>query len=228
MKKTAAKWALYIGGLMLLAMGITLNTKAGLGVSPIISIAYSVSIITSKNFGNMTFLLYSAFVIIEFILHFLINRRYKARGEKFNLKKTLILDASQLPLSFVFTRFINLFAGYIPECNSLIGFWGSFKGKTIVLLMGIILTGVGAVLSLDMRIIPNPGDGIVQALSDFSGKKVGTVKNCFDLFNICLTMTLSMIFLGHIVGIGIGTILAVIGVGRIMALFNHLFYDKLP
>ena len=28
----------------------------------------------------------------------------------------------------------------------------------------IILTGVGAAMSLNMRIIPNPGDGIVQAI----------------------------------------------------------------
>lgn len=34
---------IYIAGLLILAMGLTLNTKAGLGVSPIISVSYSVS-----------------------------------------------------------------------------------------------------------------------------------------------------------------------------------------
>ena len=37
---------IYIAGLLILAMGLTLNTKAGLGVSPIISVSYSVSEIT--------------------------------------------------------------------------------------------------------------------------------------------------------------------------------------
>lgn len=227
-RKIVFRWALYIIGLLLLAMGITLNTKAGLGVSPIISVSYSISEITKTNFGNMTFLLYGSFVIIEFVLHTFIWKRNKKKGLPFHLKQILMKDALQLPLSLVFTRFMNLFAAFIPDFSKNVsGFWGEISGRIIILMIAIILTGVGAVMSLDMRIIPNPGDGIVQAMSDFSGKKVGTVKNCFDLFNVCLTCSLSMIFIGHIVGIGIGTLMAVIGVGRVMALFNHLFLVKI-
>lgn len=129
----------------------------------------------------------------------------------------------------MFTRFMNLFSVMLPELESDCAgtFAGSFAGRLLLLILAIILTGVGAVLSLDMRIVPNPGDGIVQALSDFSGKNVGFVKNCFDTFNICLTITLSFVFAGHIIGIGIGTVLAVIGVGRVMALFNYLFLEKI-
>lgn len=32
-------------------------------------------------------------------------------------------------------------------------------------------------MSLNMRIIPNPGDGIVQAIADFVHKGVGITKN---------------------------------------------------
>ena len=56
---------IYIAGLLILAMGLTLNTKAGLGVSPIISVSYSVSEITHHNFGNTTLVLYTIFVILE-------------------------------------------------------------------------------------------------------------------------------------------------------------------
>ena len=44
----------YVTGLLVLAHGLTLNTKTGLGVSPIISVAYSISEIFDHNFGNMT------------------------------------------------------------------------------------------------------------------------------------------------------------------------------
>lgn len=44
----------YILGLLILALGLTLNTKAGLGVSAIISVAYSISLIFELNFGNVT------------------------------------------------------------------------------------------------------------------------------------------------------------------------------
>ena len=45
--------------------------------------------------------------------------------------------------------------------------------RTAVLLMSVILVGTGAALSLDMRLIANPGDGLVQAISDRTGIELG-------------------------------------------------------
>ena len=211
--KKIIRGIIYITGLLTLALGIILNTKAGLGVSPIISVSYSISQIMKINFGNMTLI---------------INHRKKSKGQNYNLKKMLLMDALQFPLSFFFTRFMNLFSAYIPnfEEDMLGTVWGTMPVRVLVLLVAIVLTGVGAAMSLDMRIIPNPGDGIVQAISDFVGKDVGLVKNCFDVFNICLTTVMCLVFIGHIVGIGIGTVIAVIGVGRVIAAFNFVFMKK--
>ena len=82
-------------------------------------------------------------------------------------------------------------------------------------------------MSLNMRIVPNPGDGIVQAIADTIHKSVGFTKNCFDLTNITITIVLSFVFAGHLVGVGVGTILAMIGVGRTIAVFNHFTYAKM-
>lgn len=38
--------------------------------------------------------------------------------------------------------------------------------------IAILLTGIGAAMSLNMRIVPNPGDGIVQAVADTINKPV--------------------------------------------------------
>ena len=43
-----ARWGFYLMGLLILAMGLTLNTKAGLGVSPIISLSYAASVIWNR------------------------------------------------------------------------------------------------------------------------------------------------------------------------------------
>ena len=67
---------------------------------------------------------------------------------------------------------------------------------------------------------------LTQAMSDTCGKEVGLVKNCFDVFSICLTTTLCLIFIGHIIGIGVGTLIAVVGVGRVIAAFNYIFMKK--
>lgn len=96
-----------------------------------------------------------------------------------------------------------------------------------MLLAALVFTGIGAAMSLNMRIVPNPGDGIVQAISDCIHKSVGFTKNCFDLFNVSLTVCIGLISTGHLIGIGIGTVLSMIGVGRVIAVFNHFTKDKL-
>ncbi len=217
-RKKLNRWIIYLAGMIILAFGITLNTTTGLGVSPIISVSYSSSYVLGVNFGNMTLVLYSLFVVIEIILHLIRNE-----------KKKIVTDLLQLPLSIVVTRLMNLFAWILPdityvhqESSAL-----NFTIRFVVLLIAIVLTGIGAAMSLYMRIVPNPGDGIVQALADFFGKDVGFTKNCFDLLNIVITFSIGF-FTGNLfLGIGIGTIAAMIDVGRVIALFHRLFWLKL-
>ena len=227
-KSTALRICFYIAGLLILALGIILNTKSGLGVSPIISVSYSISTIAGINFGNMTFVLYSIFVVVEIALHLFREHRVSTseaaplkNAVHKDIRLVLLMDIHQLPLSLVFTRFMNLFSALIPSPGK------NLPAQLGVLCGGIILTGIGAAMSLDMRIIPNPGDGIVQAISDCIHRPVGFTKNCFDLFNICITISVGLVFAGHLIGVGLGTVIAVLGVGRVIALFNHLFLAKM-
>lgn len=223
----------YLLGLLVLALGLTLNTKAGLGVSPIISVSFSVAEIWDFNFGNTTLVLYALFVVVEMALHLMQYRRFRsddiAHAKQANLRLTLLLDVLQFPLSLVFTRFLNLFSGWIPtlETDYAGSFLGSFPGRFLFLCLAIVLTGVGAAASLDMRLVPNPGDGIVQAIADTVGKSVGFTKNCFDLSNITITIGISMVFAGRLTGVGVGTVVAVIGVGRVIALFNRVAQQRM-
>ena len=223
------RWAFYLLGLLVLAAGLTLNTKAGLGVSAIISVSSSISEVFGFSFGNTTLGLYSVFIVIEIILHTIRDRNYekntaealKNAGRR-NRKLVLLMDILQLPLSIVFTRFLNLFSALIPDFAL-----GGMAVRVLVLLTAIAFTGIGAAMSLNMRIIPNPGDGIVQAIADCVNKEVGFTKNCVDVVNILISTSIGLIFAGHLAGVGIGTVLAVVGVGRVIAVFNHLFYDRM-
>ena len=223
------RWAFYLLGLLVLAAGLTLNTKAGLGVSAIISVSSSISEVFGFSFGNTTLGLYSVFIVIEIILHTIRDMNYekntaealKNAGRR-NRKLVLLMDILQLPLSIVFTRFLNIFSALIPDFAL-----GGMAVRVLVLLTAIAFTGIGAAMSLNMRIIPNPGDGIVQAIADCVNKEVGFTKNCVDVVNILISTSIGLIFAGHLAGVGIGTVLAVVGVGRVIAVFNHLFYDRM-
>ena len=179
-------------------------------------------------------MLYSVFVVAEIFLHSIRERRRQRQGEKALAQarkkdRTLILfmDILQIPLSLIFTRFLNVFGSLLPEFSKETKRIQDLPLRLLVLILAIIFTGVGASMSLSMRIVPNPGDGIVQAIADCIHKNVGFTKNCFDLFNITVTILLGLVLAGRLVGVGIGTVLAVIGVGRIIALFQHLAGEKI-
>lgn len=214
----------YLAGLLILAMGLTLNTKAGLGVSPIISVSYSVSQIFGLNFGNVTMAQYSLFVVVELVLHSLRKGDRNRQGTRM----VLVMDLLQIPLSLVFTRFLNLFGALVPDVAAGASSWReNLPVRLAVLVLAILCTGVGASMSLSMRIVPNPGDGMVQAIADWLRKPIGLTKNGFDLANITLTILLGLALAGRVVGVGIGTVVAVVGVGRVMALFQHLAGRKM-
>lgn len=135
--KTVNRWVLYLLGMLVLALGLTLNTKAGLGVSPIISVAFSVSEIWGLNFGDMTFLLYTLFVAGQLVL----------RG-----RDRRLTDLLQLPLSLAFSRVLNLYGALIPYEAAEHGFLANF----LLLLAAIFFTGAGAAITVNMKLVPTP------------------------------------------------------------------------
>ena len=135
-------------------------------------------------------------------------------------KKAVLADVLQLPLSYFFTMLLNLLSAWIPAAETM-------AARIAVLLISVILVGTGAALSLDMRLIANPGDGLVQAVSDRTGIDLGLSKNVVDITCVTLTCILSMTVSHRILGVGIGTLIAMIGIGRVIAFVNKLFGKRL-
>ena len=89
--------------MLILAMGLTLNAESNLGSSPIISIPYTLSFLWPVSFANLTLALYVLFVMLEFIL--------KGKNRRWT-------DILQIPLSIVFTRFLDLFTAWFDFTDS--------------------------------------------------------------------------------------------------------------
>ena len=205
-KKAIWRGGIYLAGMTLLALGITLTTLAGLGASAIVSVPYTISRGFGLNFANLTLIFYCSFVAAEFIING--NRRRW-------------LDLLQIPVSILFTRFMALFQWGIPYES------GYLPTDLLVLLLGILLTGIGAATAVDMMLIPNPGDGIVNSISMRSGKELGLCKNCFDIGCVTCALIFGTLFGSPLLGIGLGTLLSMLGVGRVMAVWNRLVKTKL-
>ena len=172
----------YLFGMLVLAMGLILNIKAGLGSSAIMSVAYTISEGAGVNLGDMTFVIYCLFIAA----------------------------------SLVFTRFMNLFKAVIPYEH------GYLPTDLLVLLAGIVLTGIGAAMTVDMQLIPNSGDGIVNSIARRCGRELGFTKNIFDCGCVAVSLLVGAFFGDPLLGIGLGTVISMLGVGRVVAAFNHL------
>ena len=210
----------YLTGMIFLALGLTLNTKADMGISPIMSCPFVVSRITGLALADVTLASYVIFIAVELIVHRIKKKR----------RSYFILDLAQLPFSLVFTRFMALYGLVIPSLSSedMLGTaFGSVPFRILVVILAIIFTGIGAILMLDMALIPNPGDGIVQALASLIQKDIPYTKLRFDCFCLCTTIAISLLSGRGLIGINIGTILTILGVSRVMKVFNSIFLDKL-
>ena len=145
MKTKFFRWGFYVTGMLILAIGLTLNTKTDLGVSAVMMVPYVISEIWELNFGNTTLILYTLFVAAQILLHWTAAGKTNAA--------TLIRDILQLPLSLLFTRVINLISSAVPMLNEAYpdSFPGSLPGRITVLIIAVICTGVGASMTLNMR-----------------------------------------------------------------------------
>ena len=198
-------------GIVILALGITLNTKTGLGVSALVSIAYTVANAWNLNFALMTFLLYTCFALIEVGLKW---------GFLPQLRKVLWKDLLQIPFSLAFSLLLNVFGGIIPVAEHV-------GAQIVMLVLAIVCTGIGAAMIVDMHLIPNPADGLAQTLGMVTKKGMGIGKNLLDCSCVGISAVIGLVARGRLIGIGIGTIAAMIGVGRVVALFNRCFETKL-
>lgn len=210
-RKLATRLSIYGLGIVILAFGITLNTKTGLGVSALVSIAYTVAGAWNLNFALMTFLLYTCFALIEIGLrwHFLAR-----------LRKEVWRDLLQIPFSLAFSLLLNVFGRLVPAAEQV-------GAKIVMLVLAIVCTGIGAAMIVDMHLIPNPADGLAQTLGMVTKKGMGFGKNLLDCSCVGISILIGLIARGHLIGIGIGTIAAMIGVGRVVALFNRCFETKI-
>ena len=198
-------------GIVILALGITLNTKTGLGLSALVSIAYTVANAWNLNFALMTFLLYTCFALIEVGLKW---------GFLPPLRKVIWKDLLQIPFSLAFSLLLNVFGGIIPVAEHV-------GAQIVMLVLAIVCTGIGAAMIVDMHLIPNPADGLAQTLGMVTKKGMGLGKNLLDCSCVGISAVIGFVARGRLIGIGIGTIAAMIGVGRVVALFNRCFETKL-
>ncbi len=195
---TPRRRAVYLIGVVLLACGIALNTKTDLGVAPILSVAFVLSELTCVPFSLMSFLYYCFLILVQLGL---LGRRFEQ------------IQWLQLAASFLTSFFIGVFSRLIPAA-------GSLSLRIAFLLLAILLTGTGIILSVGARFVPNPGDGMANAIALRTGKSLGFSKNLLDILSFLIALSLGLLFRGKLLGVGAGTVVTMLLTGRAVALLQ--------
>ena len=192
------RYLIFLVGLFVNSLGVSLITKANLGTSPISSIPYVLSLNFPFTLGNFT-IFFSIFLIV---LQLIILRK--------NFKLEHIL---QIPVSIIFGYFIDLtmilFSWVNPEAYIM---------KIVYLLIGCLILGVGVYMEVLADVVMLPGESFVRAIVLTWKTNFGTTKICFDVSMSVIAAVLSFVFAGRLDGVREGTVIAALLVGFIARL----------
>lgn len=195
--KRAIIWIL---GINILAAGIVLNTKTGLGCAAVSSVNYVASRLFPVSFGTASSILYLIFVGIQIVL----------------LKKITIAIALQIPFSILFGWLTDLYDRALQLEPHTLG------AQMIVLLIAISLTALGIHLFLKADIVYNPVEGLTKACAQKMDKEIGQMKNMLDLSMMSVSLLIGLVFSGGIIGIGAGTLISALLCGRMLGSYRKM------
>ncbi|KAF0092622.1 MAG: hypothetical protein FD141_806 [Fusobacteria bacterium] len=209
--KITLRYLMFITGLFLMGMAISLTAKSNLGTTPIFSVPFLISLITPLSIGTLVFLLTLSFVILEFIL---------LKG-KFNKEQYM-----QLLLCPIFGFFVDTGMYVFRFVNPI-----DYFSKVVVLVIACFLLAFGIYIQIIANVVINPAEGLVKIISEKTGMKFGNVKILFDSTLLLIAIIISLSAFGKIISVREGTFVVALATGSItklyMSMFKKLGIDRL-
>ena len=209
MKRTKAeqikRYFIFLVGLFVNSLGVSLITKGNLGTSPISSIPYVLSLNFPFSLGNFTIVFSLLLIFLQFLL----------LGKNFKAEHLL-----QIPVSMVFGYFIDasmILLGFVHPADYL--------AKVAGLLIGCLILGSGVYMEVLADVVMLPGESFVRAIVQTWNREFGSTKVCFDVSMAVIAAALSVLLSGHLEGVREGTIVAAVLVGFIArSIGKHLSF----
>lgn len=183
-------------GLFVMAIGIALTTRSGLGTTPISAPPYVLSMWGAWTLGGYTFAMLAIFVLIQMLL---LRRAYQP------------VQVLQLAAGAVFSIFIDvgmaLTEPFVPPEA-----WQQW----LQVLVGCLILGIGVAFQVAPKVTYIPGDGTAVALHQVTGIRFSRTKIAFDSSLMLIAVAFSFVFWGELRGVGFGTIIAAVLVGLVV------------
>lgn len=204
MKNTGFRILIYIVGLFINALGITMSTFTGLGVACVTCFCTNLSNFLGITLGNAFTALYVFYVFLEFLM----------LRKDFGIKNLL-----QLCFAFIlgfFTDFIKSFL--VIEPVGLIQ-------QLLLLFVSLWIIALSVVILINCDLVPSAPDGFVQVLSSKLNKEFGNVKVFHDIIIASTGVVIGFVH-GKPEGLGIATVIAALTLGKMIGILE--IYLKKP
>ena len=192
-----SKVAVYAVGHLFMAFGVAFSVNSGLGVSPVNSLPYVVSLVLGVDMGSCVIGVFSFYVLVQILI-------YRRDFKWINLTQIV---------------FSTLFGYFVDFAKAVVGDFAlpTYPGQLIMLAVSMVLVALGVCLYMDAGLVNMPMEGMTNAIAERIVKKpFHDVKVAVDCLAVAAAILLSFVGLGGLEGIREGTLLCALLVGKMM------------
>lgn len=191
------------------SLGVVLMLYSGAGISAISSVPYAFSeVLSFFSLGTWTYLFQAALILSLMVL----RRRF------------VVSYLFSFAVGFVFSELLDVHELWINVLPTGLG-W-----DVVYFVVSYLLICVGIALSNRCKLPIVPTDLFPRELSAITGVGYPKIKISFDAICLAVTAGMTALFLGHLEGLGIGTVLAALTMGKVIGLVGtwldrHFVFD---
>ena len=181
----------YVLGLLVLAFGVAVSVNSNLGVSPVNSLPYVVSLIVEQKLGTCVTIIFISYIFLQILI----------------LRKDFQwINLAQILSSTLFGKFVD-FAKLVVGDFAI----PTYAGRLVMLAISIVLIAIGISMYMGVKLMNMPMEGLTAAIN---------VKVAVDCVAVGTGIVLSFVFLGGLFGIREGTIISAMAIGKVIPFAN--------
>ena len=201
--KWLARVIIYMIGLLILAFGVAVSVNSNLGVSPVNSLPYVISLIVEKKLGTCVTVVFISYILLQILI-------LRKDFQWFNL--------AQILCSTLFGKFVD-FAKMVVGDFAI----PTYAGQLTKLGISIVLIAIGISAYMGVKLINMPMEGLTAAIASKLPKaKFHNVKVVVDCVAVGTGISLSFVFLGGLFGIREGTVISAMAIGKVIPYVNKV------
>ena len=187
------------------SLGVVLMLQSGSGISAISSVPYAFSLVLPKlSLGTWTYIFQGLLVVSLMILQ----------------KRFVPQYLFSFVVGFAFSEMLDVHKLWISGLPMGLG-W-----QLLYFVVSYLLLCFGIALANRCQLPIIPTDLFPRDLSNIIGAKYSRDKISFDVICLAVTGLMTGLFLGHLDGLGIGTVLAAFTMGKVVGLIGDAMDKK--